>query len=140
MKYQLNILSNSESLSIIRNWVSSCTKTAGFDNCFKHTLILAVDEACSNIVQHAYPNNNDGPIEICCHTSHSAAIVVIRDFGKYFQPDDYQEPNLAKSLNSRKAGGYGIKLINLLVDEVEYRRRNQKNELRLVKFYRKEIV
>jgi len=130
----INIPSTTESLSTVRSWVSQLARDSGFDETSIQELTLAVDEACSNVVKHAYPDRDDGVVEVICRTNKKGIIVTIRDQGKGFVPESYKEPSLSRSLKARKGGGYGVMLIRKLMDDVEYRSRNHMNEVRMTKF------
>ena len=49
-----------ESLSEIRDFVVEIAKIAGFQDFDLYAVELAVDEACSNIIEHAYGEENVG--------------------------------------------------------------------------------
>jgi len=129
----INIPSTTESLSTVRKWITNLAEQSGFDDKSIQELTLAVDEACSNVVRHAYPNRDDGEVRITCKIDKKGMIVTIQDQGKGFIPDSYKEPSLSDSIKDRRGGGYGVMLIRKLMDEVEYRTRNHKNEVRMTK-------
>ena len=53
-KFMLQVPSSTENLALIREFVSSAAQQAGFDNNEIARLELAVDEACANVIEHAY--------------------------------------------------------------------------------------
>ncbi len=130
----INIKSSTESLSLVRDWVSKQARDNGFDETSIQELTLAVDEACSNVVRHAYPYTDEGPVEISCRVKKKSIVVTIRDEGFRYEPNSYIEPKLARSIAERRGGGFGVMLIRKLMDEVEYRSRKNRNEIRLTKF------
>ena len=60
-----------ESLSAIRDFVVNVAKGAGFKDFDLYAVELAVDEACSNIIEHAYGGENKGDIELTCEFDRS---------------------------------------------------------------------
>ena len=81
-------------------------------------VILAVHEACSNIIEHAYA---EGPGRIHIRFTFSDAprrlIVELRDTGRPFKLPEIRTPNEGEPQTS----GYGLFLIHRLMDEVQHR-------------------
>ena len=107
-------------LEIIRDFVNQASMDAGMDEEGRCAIEMAVDEACSNIIEHAYKGMVPGDIECTCdHDAHRMTII-LRDHGKPFDPDTVDTPDLTNPLSKRKIGGLGVYLINSLMDEVRY--------------------
>lgn len=83
-------------------------------------LQLAVDEACSNIFEHAY-GGRDGRVEIELESQQGSLIARIRDWGDPFDPSDIPAPDPTRPLEEWPIGGLGLHLIHTLMDEVSYR-------------------
>lgn len=98
--------------------------------CFK--LSLAVDEAVSNILRHAY-QGHAGHIELRMGVKGSDVWIELRDWGPFFDPTTVPEPSLQAPLEKREVGGLGIHLMRQAVDELVYRREGDVNILRMVK-------
>lgn len=92
-------------------------------------LELAVDEACSNIIEHGCRGMNPGEISLALQLEPGRVAVEIRDQGRGFDPDKIPPPNIHAPLEERKAGGLGWFLIGELMDQVEYRREASGNIL-----------
>ncbi|HEX9960769.1 MAG TPA: ATP-binding protein, partial [Pyrinomonadaceae bacterium] len=56
-KFTLQVPSSTENLALIREFVSSAATQAGFDEKEVAKLELAVDEACANVIEHAYDHD-----------------------------------------------------------------------------------
>lgn len=94
---------------------------------------LAVDEACSNIIEHAYEGRQDERIRLLVEVGLNAYRVWLSDWGKAFEPGD--NPIDPSQLTSFNTGGRGLFLIRTLIDEVSYRiHPGGQNELHLVKY------
>ena len=78
-------------------------------------LKLAITEACSNSVRHAYPDG-DGMVEITFELSESSLSVEITDSGEGFEPPDHTALADADELTE---GGLGIAIIRSIADELE---------------------
>lgn len=134
IKKYLKILSQFENLSKVRKFVSDAAKDFGFDDDEINRIALAVDEACTNIIRHAYKNKNDKTIEIYLSTSDNSFVVRIIDYGKPFEPKKVKKPDLQHHLEKYNKGGLGMFLMRSLMDKVQYQiNKNNCNEVRLIK-------
>jgi len=106
----------------------------GMDDHDVYAIQLAVDEACSNIIEYAYEGVRDGRIEITCESRQGDVNIYIRDWGKAFDPSIASEPDLSVDLSERQIGGLGIFLMRKMTDEVRYHSEpGRGNLLKLVK-------
>jgi serine/threonine-protein kinase RsbW len=100
----------------VREWIGERARAAGFDEEAVNDIALAVSEAISNIVRHAYEGRADGRIETTLTVDDTALTLRLRDYGHKFDPDAYQTPDL----DTPTEGGYGIFLTRTVMDEVRY--------------------
>jgi anti-sigma regulatory factor (Ser/Thr protein kinase) len=105
-------------LDAIREFVGQAAEQAGFSGKEVYAVQLAADEACSNVIEHAYAGQPDGEIEIDCEVVGGQITIVIHDHGKEFDITKVRKPNLSKDLGERQVGGLGVFLIYKLMDEV----------------------
>jgi len=94
---------------------------------------LAVDEACTNIINYSYSAGETGTIEVEHSPDPGSFTVIIRDHGRPFDPTLSPAPGLEADISRRPVGGLGIFLMKKSLDELRYRRRGGRNELTLVK-------
>ena len=134
---QLRIPSNSYFLELIRSFITQLAGKLGFDEDSIDKIELAVDEACTNVVKYAYQDNSEeNSLEINVQINSNKFVITIRDFGKGFNPDGIESPEMEKYLAQFKAGGLGIFLINQLMDEVSYDiRPGVKTEVIMAKYF-----
>jgi serine/threonine-protein kinase RsbW len=132
-KTELTIQSSMEQLESIRNFVSKAAQTFGFEEHEGYKIVLAVDEACSNIIRHGYGKNSDEKLHIVIQTTDNRFTVTVNDNGKTYDIRTHPLPDMKAYLAAKKSGGLGIKLIHLLVDEIEYEQSNGENKLVLTK-------
>jgi serine/threonine-protein kinase RsbW len=93
----------------------------------------AVDEACSNVIKHAYAGNPKKSIRVTLKVSPTAFEVIIEDSG--VKPDVASVKG--RNLDELRPGGLGIHLIKRACDIVEFDEQKKKgNRLRLVKYLR----
>ncbi len=57
--FRLKLPANSENLDIIRKFISGIAGNVGFTEEEVYQIELAVDEACANVIKHAYANEQD---------------------------------------------------------------------------------
>jgi serine phosphatase RsbU (regulator of sigma subunit)/anti-sigma regulatory factor (Ser/Thr protein kinase)/putative methionine-R-sulfoxide reductase with GAF domain len=109
-----------EQLDTIRGFASQAARDAGMDDSEIYAIELAVDEACTNIIEHAYQGEGRGDIECTCESNDVCLTVVIRDHGKPFDPSTVTKPDLYADIDSRPVGGLGVFLMKQLMDEVHF--------------------
>lgn len=131
----INIESKTERLISVREFVSGAAREFGFDDEDVSKIALAVDEACTNIIKHAYKFDPTKKIAVTIRPGTRALEIVITDNGKQFNPADLQAPDMKEYLSHYRRGGLGVYLMKSLMDKVEYDiTPGIKNEVRLIKY------
>ena len=126
---------NFKSLSEISTFVTDRAERAGFSSDEVYAIQTAVDEACANIIDHAYHGENIGEIEISITNSSDGLRIVIRDTGEPFDPESIPEPDIQSPLETRKERGLGVYFMRKLMDKVIYNfSESQGNTLTLIKY------
>lgn len=95
---------------------------------------LAVDEACTNIIKHAYKYDENEELVVELTFDESLLTIKITDYGIGFNPEKYKKPNLNEQIKQKKRGGMGIFLIRNLMDEISYQIDEKKNNLVMKKW------
>ncbi len=90
-------------------------------------LSLALEEILTNVISHAYDDNDEHQIMVRLFLEQGQLKVEVEDDGRPFNPLEAPEPDLNKSLEERSIGGLGIHFVRKLMDELEYRRKEGKN-------------
>lgn len=134
---KLELQSNPEMLGVVRHALGQLAETLGFSSAACRAVVLAVDEALTNIIRHAYSGENGHPIRawfrrIDFHegrTPRKALEIVLEDCGKKVDGARL----CGRPLEEVRPGGLGLHFINECMDSVEFRRRLGKNQLRLIK-------
>jgi anti-sigma regulatory factor (Ser/Thr protein kinase) len=117
----------------IREFVGRACARAGIADGDRFAFELAVDEACTNIIEHGYGTGDIGQIALEFEADDTAARVTIVDTGRSFDPADAAPPEPGTDLLERPLGGLGILLIRKAMDEVHYRAEPSGNRLVLIK-------
>ncbi len=116
------------------DWVERCCDQAGIGSDFSFRLALALDEAVTNVIGHAFTGQPPPyRIAIELEITDPSVVATVIDNGGAFDPSAAPEPDLSLPLEDRDPGGLGIMLIHRMVDRVEYRRAGDENRLRLEK-------
>lgn len=130
-----------DSLAAICGFVTQRAQVAGLGPRAVYAVQVAVDEACSNIIEHAY--GGEGPadasypptIRCTCRTKQDRLIIELHDHGRPFDPATVPKPDLHADLSERHAGGLGVYFIQQLMDAVQFESIPGKgNTLTLTKF------
>lgn len=126
---------NYQSLASISEFMIVQAEDAGFSPSDVYAIQTAVDEACANIIDHAYGGENIGSISIEVNDEKDQLVIVIKDTGQPFNPDEIPLPDITSPLEIRKEGGLGIFFMQELMDEVEFEFFQPKgNTLTLIKY------
>ena len=126
---------NYQSLEAISNFIIDQAEQENFTKNDIYAIQTAVDEACSNIIDHAYRGENKGLINIQVQPIEKGLQIIIQDDGIPFDPDDVPEPDITSPLEIRKERGLGIFFMRKLMDRVIFDfSESAGNTLTLVKF------
>lgn len=136
--FTLHVPSSTENLAMIREFVNSVGVQAGLSPKEVAQMELAVDEACANVIEHAYGSDVTKEVSVRAMLDENSVQIEVIDTGKAFDPSLIEQVDLDKLVSDRKSGGLGMRLIKSFMDEVHYQMGpGQKNELRMVKRLKK---
>jgi serine/threonine-protein kinase RsbW len=131
---KLTIPNDPKRLGTVREFVSRMVLASGLGRAEENKLILAVDEAVTNVMEHCYGPGCEGIIEIEIECTDEAFEIRIRDQGRFFNPELVPNPDVMDNLRTGKKKGLGIFLMRQIMDEIKYRfLDDRRNELVLVK-------
>ena len=135
---RLQLLSNPVVLCGVRGVVSPIASALGFGEEDCRSITLAVDEALTNVIRHAYGGKLDRPIAIQFNKLKGAdgespgLEIVLSDRGPKPEPDAFEE----KPAGELRSGGLGLHFMRQSMDTVVHSRVGSTNRLRMVKFIR----
>ncbi len=133
-KQTLKIDSRTDQLVAVRDFVSRAAYASGFNDEEVSKIALAVDEACTNVIKHAYRYDSRKKITITVQDTDGDFEVLIVDTGRQFDPAKVPLPNMKEYISKYKRGGLGVYLMKSLMDKVEYHiEPGKQNRVRLVK-------
>ena len=128
------IRSEMKLLKVVRDFILNNLRQNAIPPDNQNRIILAVDEAISNIIEHAYELQRTGYIDIYyCYEPQKVQVEILNG-GRDFDPSKVKEPNIAELVKQGKKRGLGIFLMRQIMDEVKYTCKTGQNHLLLVKY------
>ena len=94
-----------------------------------HNLKVALDEILTNVISYAYADGGEHSILTRFSLEQGKLTIEVEDDGRPFNPLNAPEPDTKQLLGERSIGGLGIHFVRKLIDELEYRRQNDRNIL-----------
>lgn len=133
MESSITVPGRYDRLEQIAKFIEQAGEAAGLDTVAICRCQLAVDEACTNIIEHGYQGEDRGPIEIECEAGAGELVITISDQARPFDAEAVPQPQLGEDLDEVRVGGLGLFFINQVMDAVEFTREEAGNKLVLVK-------
>ena len=129
----LRIPSQTSFLGVVREVTQRTAAAAGFRGGTAERLALAVDEAVTNAIEHAYGGAPDRRIEIRFQDGSHEFRVEVVDNGAMVDPRAVPHVDLDRFVTERRTGGLGVHLMEKIMDSVTFRRSARRNVCCLVK-------
>ncbi len=116
----IRLTSSLDHVGLARDFVAEIAKSVPMNDRQVYDLELAVDEALTNVIEHAYEGREDAQVELSVtHQGDSFTILISHD-GLGFDPASQPDVDLKEYIAERRVGGLGLFLMKKLMDEVEY--------------------
>jgi serine/threonine-protein kinase RsbW len=137
-KHTLTIPGRYEKIQQVCHFVAQGAVQAGLGESAVFHIELACDEACTNVIEHAYGGEDVGEIEVSWQVTGKQFVLTIHDHGRPFDPSevlpppDYSDPETGP-LNNSRTGGLGVHFMRKLMDEVTFHFDGEGNTVTLVK-------
>jgi serine/threonine-protein kinase RsbW len=129
----ISIPSQTGYLALVREITKKMAETAGFTNGTPDQLALAVDEATTNAIEHAYGGDPDREVLLHFEDRGSDFRVEVIDTGAMVDPRSVPRVDLPRYVSERRKGGLGVHLMEKIMDSVTFRRSARRNVCCLVK-------
>ena len=129
----LRVPSTTDFLATVRDVTKRVAELAGCDAAVAEQVALAVDEASTNVIEHAYRGASDRQIELRFQLSPEELRVEIVDDGAPVNRRALPEVDLKRYASERRSGGLGVHLMARIMDTVTFRRTARGNVCCLVK-------
>ncbi len=109
----MSFCSQPNRLKLLRCVLRDVADMAGFNDEDTDAVVLAVNEACMNIIQHAYCMSPDGQIDLVIFQEADALVFQLRDYAACVDQDKV----CSRDLDDIRPGGLGVHLMSCLMDE-----------------------
>ncbi len=116
-------------LAAIRHTIEDLTTVLGWNDSDSHAITLAVEEALTNKIRHAYRNRPEGRIQFEVRTEPDALVFRLTDQG---EPPD--PARICARRDHLQPGGFGTHIMKDTMDEVVYRTTEEGNQVILTKY------
>ena len=86
-------------------------------------LELACDEACTNVIEHAYGGEGNGELTVTYEVVGDQFVIILADRGQAFDPDAVVKPDIPQTADDSeklRVGGLGLHIIRQVMDEIEF--------------------
>ena len=129
----LKLTADMKNLPLFIEKIGGCVEKMNFEHSAVMQIELAFEEVIVNIINYAYPDVEDGSIEVSCIQKDGCMVIEITDSGIPFDITAAGDPDTDAPVEKRKIGGLGILFVKKMMDEVRYRRDGDKNIVTLIK-------
>jgi len=129
----VRVPSRTEFLALVRDVTRRMAEVAGFDGAVSEQIALAVDEAATNVIEHAYGGARDRLVELRYEDRGPQLRIEVVDNGAGVDLRAVPRVDLARYASERRKGGLGLHLMERIMDSVTFRRAARRNVCCLVK-------
>ncbi len=116
---ELHLVGTLADLARIGAFIEEACGQAHVDPAAQFDVVMAVDEACSNVFEHAY-GGTAGQVDLYFETRDRDLIITVHDRGRPFDPAAVPMPDVNLPLEERPIGGLGLHLMRQLMDDVSF--------------------
>lgn len=133
-QWHASLTSDTACLAGLRETVREAAECLGFGEHAVLEIVLAIDEAITNVIRHGYENSPGQPIDVTLESTRfngrPALKVTVCDCGRQVDPDTI----VGRDLEDVRPGGLGTHIIRQIMDDVEYSLRQPRGmSLRMIK-------
>ncbi len=119
--FRIEVRTDPRLLASVRELVRSWIAPFGLGEENEHAVVLAVDEACSNAMRHAYHGRWDRHATLVLRSTEEHLEIELSDEGTPCRPEHVQRRELVRpSADDVTPGGLGVQLIYQVFDEVSF--------------------
>jgi sigma-B regulation protein RsbU (phosphoserine phosphatase) len=113
---RLEVSARPDRLKLVRRAVSEAVALCGCGETLARDLVIGVDEACQNVIRHAYGGDPEGEMIVEIRRKGDELIILLRDFAPPVDVDKIRP----RDLDDLRPGGLGTHLIDQVMDEVAF--------------------
>lgn len=139
--HQLVVAGRYEEIHHICHFMAHAARQVGLDESAIFHIELVCDEACTNIIEHAYSGEDKGIIQVSWQVVENHFVMTFHDQGQPFNPDQVPIPHpppdatatQQEIFDNLQVGGLGIHFMRKLMDDVQFNFDEKGNTLVLIK-------
>ena len=131
-KFEKKVPAQIQYLGELRDFITDVGRQYGVSERVINAFKLAIDEAGTNIIRHAY-RDWEGFITVRMIIKEKSVTILLIDQGHTFDPTKVKDPDLRRYVDIGKKGGLGIFIIRRVIDKIDYFKTEEGNVLRLTK-------
>ena len=113
---ELHFTARADRLKLFRCSIHAAARMCGFDDAAAQNIVLAVDEACQNIIVHGYGKRGVGAVILGLFQCDGGILVRLRDFAPRVDPAKVKP----RELSDVRPGKLGSHFIREIMDTVEF--------------------
>ncbi len=129
----LEVNNKIEELAKVERFIEALARDWNLNDLLALNLNLVVEEALTNTILYGYHDDETHTIEILFNLNAGVISITLSDDADEYDPTQKGDPDISLSAQERPVGGLGIFLIKKIMDSVQYKRVNNKNNLILTK-------
>ena len=134
MKHKISVPGVKSNLQRIRTFIIDALRDLHLSDVELHSLVLAVDEVCANLIVHSTKYTPAHEIDVEINIDGNGKIVFdIINKGPGFDIRKYPEPDIKEIIRLKKKGGVGLLLVKRIMDEIDFINKGDYNIVRLTK-------
>lgn len=128
------LLNNTDEMARLDRAVDAFGEGEQWPEQMAYHIKLALEEVVMNVISYAYDDDAAHEFEVRLCSNSEAVVIDVIDDGRPFDPlHEAAEPDVEATLEARNIGGLGVFFVKTLMDDVEYRREDDRNRLTLTK-------
>ncbi|MCP5372376.1 MAG: SpoIIE family protein phosphatase [Hyphomicrobiales bacterium] len=112
----LEVPARADRLKLVRNAVSETATLCGCDESVARDMVIAVDEACQNVIRHAYGSTGEGSLVLEIRRGDGEIVFFLRDFANTIDVEAVRP----RDLDDIRPGGLGTHFMRAVMDEVAF--------------------
>ncbi|HJW09911.1 MAG TPA: ATP-binding protein [Holophagaceae bacterium] len=132
-EFRLTIPSQTKYLNLVTGLAKRAAVAAGMDDATAAKVSIAVDEAVTNVILHAYQGEANHSVELQLRFTLAALEIHIWHTGQGIKDDQIVLPDPHEYVKHPRKGGLGLLLMSRFMDEVRFREESGRNECCLIK-------
>ena len=130
---ELSLVNDLREIGAAAEKIDAFCKARSLSPQIAYAVNLSIDEILTNTISYGYDDEAEHRIDLTLRQEGDTLVVVIVDDGRAFDSSLEREPNVDATLEERALGGLGLFLVQQMMDDVDYQRRDALNVITLRK-------